>query len=88
MFIMEKEYFADIIMNKEQLSDGSSVFVVHCTNLGIATQGDTHEEAINMIKEAINLYLEEKPEDYEFLRKADNPPIFSFIEIKRPIQNA
>ncbi len=61
---MEEEYFADIVMSKEKLSNGSSVFVVQCTNLGIATQGETHEEAIKMIKEAIDLYLEEKPEDY------------------------
>ena len=85
---MEKEYFADIIINKEQLSDGSPVFVVQCTNLGIATQGNTHEEAIKMIKEAIELYLEEKPEAYEDLEISQNPPVFSFIGIKRPVQNA
>lgn len=85
---MEQEYFANIVINKEKLSEGSDIFVVHCTNLGIASQGSTQEEAIKMIKEAIELYLEEKPEDYEFLRKTENPPIFSFVEIKKPIQNA
>jgi|AntAceMinimDraft_17_1070374.scaffolds.fasta_scaffold528741_1 predicted RNase H-like HicB family nuclease len=85
---MEHECFADIVINKEKLEDGSEIFVVHCTNLGIASQGSTQEKAIEMIKEAIELYLEEQPEDYELLRKAENPPIFSFVEIKKPIQNA
>ena len=85
---MEKGYFADIVMNKEQLDDGSDIFVVHCTNLGVSSQGKTQEEAIAMIKEAVELYLEEKPDDYDLLRKAENPPLFSFVEIKRPIQNA
>ena len=85
---MENGYFADIVMNKEKLDDNSDIFVVHCTNLGIASQGKTQEEAIEMIKEAIELYLEEQPEDYELLRKSKNPPIFSFVEVKKPIQNA
>ena len=41
-----------------------------------------------MIKEAIELYLEEQPEAYEELEIISEPPIFSFIEIKKPIQNA
>lgn len=85
---MEQGYFADIVMNKEQLEDGENIFVVHCTNLGIASQGKTQEEATAMIKEAVELYLEEQPDDYDLLRKAENPPVFSFVEIKRPIQNA
>ena len=85
---MEQGYFADIVINKEKLSDGEDVFVVHCTNLGIASQGSTTEEAIKNIKEAIELYLEEQPEAYEELRVAQNPPVFSFVEIKKPIKNA
>jgi len=85
---MENDYFADIVINKEQLDDGSDIYVVHCTNLGIASQGKTQEEAIEMIKESVELYLEEQPEDFELLRKSENPPVFSFVEIKKPIQNA
>ena len=84
---MEKKYRANIVMNKEKLSDGEDVFVVQCTNLGIASQGKTSEEAIEMIKEAIELYLEEKPEAYEDLEVSQSPPVFSFVEIKKPIQN-
>ena len=59
---MESKYRADIVINKEKLSNGEDVFVVQCTNLGIASQGSTTEEAIKNIKEAIELYLEEQPE--------------------------
>ena len=85
---MEKKYLADVVINKEKLSNGEDVFVVHCTNLGIASQGSTYEEAIKMIKEAIELYLEEVPEAYEELSLYEEPPTFSFVEIKRPIANA
>ena len=85
---MENRYRADIVINKEKLSNGENVFVVHCTNLGIVSQGNTTEEAIKMIKEAIELYLEEQPEAYEELEIVSEPPVFSFIEIKKPVQNA
>ncbi len=85
---MESKYRADIVINKEKLSDGKDVFVVHCTNLGIASQGSTTEEAIEMIKEAIELYLEEQPEAYEELEVTQSPPVFSFVEIKKPLRNA
>ncbi|MFH1152102.1 MAG: type II toxin-antitoxin system HicB family antitoxin [Nanoarchaeota archaeon] len=59
---MEEKYFANIVINKEELSNEEIVFVVHCTNLGITSQGKTTEEAIQNIKEAIEIYLEEQPE--------------------------
>jgi predicted RNase H-like HicB family nuclease len=38
--------------------------VAHCPALkGCVTQGRTEEEAMNNIKEAIELYLESEPED-------------------------
>ena len=59
---MIKKYFADIVINKEKLSTGKPVFVAHCVNLGVASQGNTTEEAMKNIREAIELYLEEQPE--------------------------
>lgn len=82
---MEEKYFADIVINKEKLSNGSTVFVAHCTNLGIASQGSTTEEAIKNIKEAIELYLEEEPEKYAELSLSTEPSLFSVVEI---IKNA
>ena len=80
---MGKKYFADIVINKEELSNGEAVFVVHCTNLGIASQGATTEEAIENIKEAIELYLEEEPEGYKELSLNNQLPMFSVIEVNK-----
>lgn len=52
----------DIVVNEEHIGK-KKVFVVHCLNLGIANQGKTIEEAMENIKDAIRLYLEENPEE-------------------------
>ena len=79
----EKKYFMDIVVNKEKLSTGKLVFVSHCTTLGIASQGETTEEAVKNIKEAISLYLEEQPEKLEELEPTEEPPLFSLIEVTK-----
>lgn len=80
---MEKKYILDIVINKEKLSDGSDVFVAHCPSLGVASQGSNFEEAMKMIKEAVELYLEEMPEKYDELEIGKNYlPVFSVIEVK------
>jgi predicted RNase H-like HicB family nuclease len=56
---MEKKYFIDVFINKEKLCDGEPIFVDQATNLGIASQGLTTEKAMENIKEAAELYLEE-----------------------------
>lgn len=38
--------------------DGNQ-FVAHCLNTGVASQGDSYEEAVKNIKEAVELYLED-----------------------------
>ena len=80
--IMGKKYFMDIVINKEKLSDGSSVYVAHCRSLGIASQGKEMDETIKNIKEAIELYLEEQPEKYEELL-SNEPPLFSILEVTK-----
>lgn len=42
-------------------------YVIKEVSTGVTTQGDTMEEAISNIKEAVSLYLEEKPDAREFL---------------------
>ncbi len=81
---MEKKYILDVVINKEKLSDGSFAYVSHCPSLGVASQGSTVEEAMEMIKEAVELYLEEMPETYEELDiERSELPVFSVIEVKR-----
>lgn len=80
---MEKKYFADIVINKEKLSNGQTMYVAHCTTLGIASQGKTTEEALKNIKEAITIYLEDQKEEYNDLGLTEDPPFFSFVEITK-----
>ncbi|MBS3135215.1 type II toxin-antitoxin system HicB family antitoxin [Candidatus Woesearchaeota archaeon] len=58
---MDKKAF-DIAIN-EEIVNNKKVFVAHCLNLGITSQGYTYEEALENIKDAVKLYLEECPED-------------------------
>ena len=79
---MVEKYFVDVVINKEKLSDGSPVYVAHCSTLGIASQGKDVDEAIENIKEAIELYLEEQPDKYEDLIE-EEIPLFSIVEVTR-----
>ncbi len=85
---MEDKYFVNLVINKEKLSDGSDIFVVQCTNLGITSQGKTTEEAIEMVREAIELYLEECPDAYEELQLQKEPPMFSFMEVIKNVKTS
>ena len=79
---MKKRYLLDVVINKEKLSDDRFIFVAHCLSLGIASQGKDMEEALENIKEAAELYLEEQPEKYEEL-VSEEPPLFSVVEVLR-----
>ena len=67
----------DIVVNEEYMNK-KKVFVAHCLNLGIASQGNTVEEAMANIRDAIKLYLEENPEE---MPEAENllPPMATRI---------
>lgn len=52
----------DIVVNEEYLNK-KKIFVAHCLNLGLASQCKSVEEAMENIKDAIKLYLEENPEE-------------------------
>jgi len=84
---MEKKYFIDVVINKEKLTDGSPIFVSHCSSLGIASQGNDMDEAMKNIKEAIELYLEEQPEEYEELLNKELP-LFSVVEVTKNAKTA
>jgi predicted RNase H-like HicB family nuclease len=43
----------------EENLKGKTVFVADCPLFEIATQGDTKEESLTMIKDAVELYLRE-----------------------------
>ena len=54
MYIMEQEIILDIIIKEEQEGGYSAI----CTNLDIASQGDTVEQARDNLKEALELFFE------------------------------
>jgi len=64
----------DIVFNVE-LVKGKKIYVAHCLNLGVSSQGYNYEEAEKNIKEAIQLYLEECPEEIpkESMEKLEPP---------------
>ncbi|MBU1203488.1 MAG: type II toxin-antitoxin system HicB family antitoxin [Nanoarchaeota archaeon] len=70
---MEKKPF-DIVINEEFVNK-KKIFVVHCLDLGIASQGHTYEEALKNIKDAILLYLEECSEEIPKQQKELMPPM-------------
>ena len=63
----------DIVINEEYINK-KKIFVVHCLNLGITSQGKTVEDAMENIKDAIKLYLEENPQEIPHVENL-MPPI-------------
>ena len=55
----------DIIISPEE-KDGAKVYNISCMQVpNVVTQGETIEEAKQMLKEALELYFEEAPEEKE-----------------------
>ena len=66
IFIMVKK---KISMHEEYSERGGKVFVADCIELGISDFGDTVDGALNNLRNAITLLLEEAPEKKELLSK-------------------
>lgn len=54
-------------------------FVAHCPELGIASQGESLQEGLDNLKEAIELRLD--GEDIDKLGLPTNPPMITTLEI-------
>ncbi len=68
---MIQELSCNVVIHKEEL-DGKSVYVAECEELSISDFGDTPEEAIEHLKEALRLLISVEPEKAEPLKK-DRP---------------
>ena len=66
--------FTAIIQKEEDM------YVAKCAEIGTTSQGHTVEEAIENLKEATELYLEEFPEKLNDVEQ-NSPPTFSFVEV-------
>jgi predicted RNase H-like HicB family nuclease len=58
----------------EEIADGKKVFVADCSELGVSDFGESMDEALNNLKSAISLLLEEAPEKKQLLERPE--PIF------------
>ena len=57
----------------------NNLYIAHCPELDIASQGESIEKAINNLKEAIELYLEDEDAEIEL---TDFKPMVTLIEVK------
>lgn len=51
------------VLQREELSNGAPMWVAHCPELDIASQGENVEEARAMLREAVELFLEVAGDD-------------------------
>jgi predicted RNase H-like HicB family nuclease len=65
--------FSTVITTENRL------YVAHCPELDIASQGETIEDAIQNLKEAIELYLEDEDAEIE---ATDFKPMVTLIEVR------
>jgi len=66
---MEKELSCNVVIHKEEVEEGKSVYVAECEELSVSDFGDTPEEAILHLKEALKLLISVDPEKAEPLKK-------------------
>ncbi|MCK4730539.1 MAG: type II toxin-antitoxin system HicB family antitoxin [Candidatus Aenigmarchaeota archaeon] len=68
--MVRKNYSFTVIVHKDE-----DMFVSECPEVGTVSQGSTIEEAIDNLKEATELYLEEFP------IKQESKPVMGIFEI-------
>ena len=68
---MNKKLSFSISVHEEKLDDKTKVFVVEALELGISDFGETLEEAMNNLKNAVKLILEESPEKKDLLEREE-----------------
>lgn len=67
-------YKFTIIINQE-----CKWFVARCAELGVVSQGNTVEEAQKNLREAVELYLEDRPKSKKYLSK--KAPLVTSLEL-------
>lgn len=68
------KYTASYIVYFEPATNG---WVSQCLITGVASQGDTKQEAIGMLKDALTLYYDEEPAELNFTQP-ENIEVGSF----------
>ena len=81
-FIFANAQIYDIYMTykfKTILNKEGKWYVARCVELGVVSQGKTIEEAQKNLKEAVELYIEDKPRVKKYLSK--KAPLVTTLEL-------
>lgn len=68
---MKSELSCNVVIHTEEV-EGKIVYVAECEELGISDFGDTPEEAIHHLREALRLLISVEPQKAESLRRNQN----------------
>lgn len=75
-----KSYVFKVVVEEDQLEDGRRAFSAYCPSLkGAYTWGNTHEEALERINEAVKLIVNEMIEEGKPI-----PPDAAIFEVESP----
>ena len=79
---MEKQTIHAVIYKDAE----SDQWVAHCIEYDIATQGDNEDDAVAMIKEAVELYLEDvdRSDEHMFFQPVDGEVSVHEVAIDAP----
>ena len=69
---MAKELSCNVVIHKEEVEEGKSVYVAECEELSVSDFGDTPEEAIHNLREALKLLISVDPAKAETLKREEN----------------
>lgn len=71
---MAQELSCNVVIHTEEV-EGKTMYLAECEELSISDFGETPEEAINNLKEALRLLISLEPEKAEPLKKQQ--PLFT-----------
>ena len=75
-----KSYVFEVVLEEDQFEDGRPGFSAHCPSLeGAYTWGETKEEALQNIREAVKLIVDEMLEEGKPI-----PPEAVILEVESP----
>ena len=69
---MSKDLSCNVVIHKEEVEEGKSVYVAECEELSVSDFGDTPEEAIHNLREALKLLISVDPAKAEALKREEN----------------
>ncbi|MBI2452484.1 type II toxin-antitoxin system HicB family antitoxin [Candidatus Pacearchaeota archaeon] len=67
---LSKELSCNVVIHKEDL-EGKPVYVAECEELSVSDFGDSPEDALNNLKEALRLLISVEPEKADLLKKEE-----------------